>query len=69
MRPRGLVAHVDSKFHGKAIHGSAGHFFSLRHLERTGETISVQSGQLRVEVGPHESHLEDRYGRQGTSAP
>ena len=50
---------VDSKFCGKAIHVSAGHSLSLQYHERKEETISVQSGRLRVEIGPHESQLEE----------
>jgi len=107
-----IFALVDGKFCGKAIHVSEGHSLSLQYHERKEETISVQSGRLRVEVGrdeaaleefelePGESihllpgvrhrvtavvdtvmleasttelydvvRLEDRYGRQGTSAP
>ena len=50
---------VDGKFCGKAIHITAGHALSLQYHERKEETISVQSGRLRVEVGPHESQLEE----------
>ena len=50
---------VDGKFCGKAIHVSEGHSLSLQYHERKEETISVQSGRLRVEVGPHESQLEE----------
>ena len=50
---------VDGKFCGKAIHVSAGHSLSLQDHERKEETISVQSGRLRVEIGPHESQLEE----------
>lgn len=107
-----VFALVDGKFCGKAIHVTQGHALSLQYHERKEETISVQSGRLRVEVGldegaleefeldPGESihlrpgvrhrvtavvdtvmleasttelddvvRLEDRYGRQGTSAP
>jgi mannose-6-phosphate isomerase len=107
-----IFALVDGKFCGKAIHVTQGHALSLQYHERKEETISVQSGRLRVEVGrdeaaleefelePGESihlrpgvrhrvtalvdtvmleasttelddvvRLEDRYGRQGTSAP
>ncbi len=49
---------VDGKFCGKAIHINEGHSLSLQYHERKEETISVQSGRLRVEVGPHESQLE-----------
>lgn len=107
-----LFALVDGKYCGKAIHVSEGHALSLQYHEQKEETISVFSGRLRVEVGEHESsleefelapgesihlrpgtrhrvtalvdtvmleasttqlgdvvRLEDRYGRQGTSAP
>ena len=52
-------AFVDGKFCGKAIHVKDGHSLSLQYHERKEETISVQSGTLRVEVGPHESQLEE----------
>ncbi len=107
-----LFALVDGKFCGKAIHVTEGHALSLQYHERKEETICVQSGRLRVEVGHDEAaleefellpgeavhlrpgvrhrvtalvdtvmleasttelddvvRLEDRYGRQGTSAP
>jgi mannose-6-phosphate isomerase len=107
-----LFALVDGKYCGKAIHVDSGHALSLQYHERKEETISVFSGRLRVEVGEHESsldefelapgesihlrpgvrhrvtalvdtvmleasttelddvvRLEDRYGREGTSAP
>ena len=107
-----VFALVDGRFCGKAIHVNEGHALSLQYHERKEETISCQSGLLRVEVGasedaleefelePGESvhlrpgvrhrvtavvdsvmleasttelddvvRLEDRYGRQGSSAP
>jgi len=107
-----VFALVDGKFCGKAIHVDDGHSLSLQYHEQKEETISVQSGRLRVEIGLHEDELEtfelepgesvhlrpgvrhrvtalgdtvmleasttqledvvrleDRYGRQGTSAP
>ena len=107
-----LFAHVPGRYAGKAIHVSEGHALSLQYHERKEETISCLSGRFRVEVGAHESELEefelapgesihlrpgvrhrvtavgdtvmleasttqlmdvvrleDRYGRQGTSAP
>ncbi len=107
-----IFALVDGKFCGKAIHVSAGHALSLQYHERKEETIAIQSGMARLEVGQHEDELEtidlrtgeavhlpagvrhritaltdivmleasttelsdvvrleDRYGRQGTSAP
>jgi mannose-6-phosphate isomerase-like protein (cupin superfamily) len=107
-----LFALVDGRYAGKAIHVTEGHALSLQYHERKEETISVFSGRLKVEVGEHESsleefelepgesihlrpgvrhrvtalvdtvmleasttelddvvRLEDRYGREGTSAP
>lgn len=107
-----IFALVDGKFCGKAIHINDGHALSLQYHREKEETISVQSGRLRVEIGVHEDQLEtfelepgesihltpgvrhrvtaigdtvmleasttqlldvvrleDRYGRQGTSAP
>ena len=107
-----LFALVDGKYCGKAIHVNEGHALSLQYHEQKEETISVFSGRLKVEVGEHESsleefelepgesihlrpgtrhrvtalvdtvmleasttelgdvvRLEDRYGREGTSAP
>jgi mannose-6-phosphate isomerase-like protein (cupin superfamily) len=107
-----LFALVDGKYCGKAIHVTEGHALSLQYHEQKEETICVFSGRLKVEVGEHESsleefelepgesihllpgvrhrvtalvdsvmleasttelgdvvRLEDRYGRQGTSAP
>ena len=54
-----VFALVDGRFCGKAIHVNAGHALSLQYHERKEETISVQSGRLRVEIGPHESQLEE----------
>jgi len=107
-----LFALVDGRYAGKTIHVNEGHALSLQFHERKEETIAVFSGRLRVEVGVHESaleefvlepgesihlrpgvrhrvtalvdtvmleasttelddvvRLEDRYGREGTSAP
>ena len=50
---------VDGLYCGKAIHVSEGHSLSLQYHERKEETISVQSGRLRVEVGAHEAALEE----------
>ena len=114
-KPWGYEDHfalVDGRYCGKALHINAGQSLSLQYHERKEETISVQSGRLRFEVGPHEDaleafdllpgesvhitpgtrhrmtaledtvvleastteltdvvRLEDRYGREGTSAP
>jgi mannose-6-phosphate isomerase len=107
-----VFALVDGKFCGKAIHVNDGHSLSLQYHVQKEETIAVQSGRLRVEIGLHEDELEtfelapgeaihlrpgvrhrvtalgdtvmleasttqlldvvrleDRYGREGTSAP
>ncbi|MFN2540165.1 MAG: cupin domain-containing protein [Mycobacteriales bacterium] len=107
-----IFALVEGKFCGKAIHVSDGQSLSLQYHQQKEETISVQSGRLRVEIGHDEAaledfhldagesihlrpgvrhrvtalgdtvmleasttelndvvRLEDRYGRQGTSAP
>ena len=54
-----IFALVDGKFCGKAIHVGEGHALSLQYPERKEETISVQSGRLRVEVGLDEQALEE----------
>ena len=54
-----VFAYVEGRFCGKAIHVSEGHSLSLQYHELKEETISVQSGRLRVEVGPHEDALEE----------
>ena len=53
-----VFALVDGKFCGKAIHVNDGHALSLQYHEEKEETISVQSGRLRVEIGEHEDALE-----------
>ena len=53
-----IFALVDGKFCGKAIHVTDGHSLSLQYHEQKEETISVQSGRLRVEIGRHEAALE-----------
>lgn len=107
-----VFALVEGKFCGKVIHVTAGQALSLQYHEHKEETIAIQSGMARLEVGEHEDRLEqvelnvgdavhltpgirhritaltdvvmleasttelddvvrleDRYGRQGTSAP
>ena len=54
-----LFALVDGKFCGKAIHITEGHALSLQYHEQKEETISVQSGRLKVEIGLHEDDLEE----------
>ena len=53
-----IFALVDGKFCGKAIHVRDGHALSLQYHEQKEETISVQSGRLKVEIGLHEDALE-----------
>jgi mannose-6-phosphate isomerase len=53
-----IFALVDGKFCGKAIHVNDGHALSLQYHEEKEETICVQSGRLRVEIGLHEDDLE-----------
>lgn len=50
---------VDGKYCGKALHISAGHALSLQYHERKEETVSVQQGHLRFEIGVHEDSLEE----------
>jgi mannose-6-phosphate isomerase-like protein (cupin superfamily) len=107
-----VFALVDGRYCGKAIHVTAGQALSLQYHERKDETIAVQSGTARLEVGADEHdldefeigpgdavhltpgtrhritavtdvvlleastteledvvRLDDRYGREGTSAP
>jgi mannose-6-phosphate isomerase-like protein (cupin superfamily) len=54
-----IFALVDGKFCGKAIHVTAGHSLSLQYHERKEETIAIQSGVARLEIGPHEDQLEE----------
>jgi mannose-6-phosphate isomerase-like protein (cupin superfamily) len=57
----GHAAHfalVDGKYCGKALHVSAGHALSLQYHEHKEETVSVQSGRLRFDIGPSEDELE-----------
>ena len=107
-----IFALVPGKFCGKAIHVDAGHALSLQYHDTKEETIAIQSGAARLEIGlgdeslesfdllpgeavhirPGTRHritavsdivmleastteledvvrLDDRYGREGTSAP
>jgi len=54
-----VFAHVEGRFCGKAIHVRRGHALSLQYHERKEEIIAVFTGRLRVEVGAHESQLEE----------
>jgi len=49
---------VDGKYCGKALHITAGHALSLQYHEKKEETVSVQHGCLRFEIGLHEDSLE-----------
>jgi len=51
-------AFVDGRYCGKALHITAGQSLSLQYHEHKEETISVKSGRLSFEVGPHEDALE-----------
>jgi mannose-6-phosphate isomerase-like protein (cupin superfamily) len=50
---------VDGRYCGKALHITAGHALSLQYHEEKEETVAVQSGRLRLEVGMSEDALED----------
>ncbi len=49
---------VDGKYAGKAIHITKGESLSLQYHVQKEETVSVQSGRLRFEVGTDEHALE-----------
>jgi mannose-6-phosphate isomerase-like protein (cupin superfamily) len=49
---------VDGLYCGKALHITAGHSLSLQYHEQKEETVSVQSGRLRFEVGTTNDSLE-----------
>ena len=53
-----VFALVEGRYCGKAIHVTAGHALSLQYHERKEETISVQSGRARLEVGESEDAME-----------
>jgi mannose-6-phosphate isomerase len=60
-KPWGHEVHfalVDGKYCGKALHIDAGHALSLQYHEQKEETISVQSGRLRFDVGPSEESMD-----------
>jgi mannose-6-phosphate isomerase len=53
-KPWGYEIHfalVEGRYCGKVLHIDAGQALSLQYHERKEETISVQSGRLRFEVG------------------
>jgi quercetin dioxygenase-like cupin family protein len=49
---------VEGKYCGKLLHVDEGQALSLQYHERKEETISVQSGRLRFEVGENNDGLE-----------
>lgn len=49
---------VDGKYCGKAIHVRAGESLSLQYHVVKDETVSVQTGRLRFEVGADEAAME-----------
>ena len=53
-----IFALCEGKFCGKTLHVNAGHSLSLQYHERKEETIAVQSGHARLEVGPSEHALD-----------
>ena len=54
-----LFALVDGRYAGKIIYVNAGQALSLQFHERKEETIALFCGRLQVEVGEHESTLEE----------
>ena len=54
-----LLAHGPGRYAGKAIHVTAGHALSLQFHQAKEETSSCWSGRFAVEVGEHESSLEE----------
>jgi mannose-6-phosphate isomerase len=60
-KPWGFETHfavVPGNYCGKTLHIRAGEALSLQYHERKEETIAVQSGRLRLEIGPDEARLE-----------
>jgi mannose-6-phosphate isomerase-like protein (cupin superfamily) len=60
-KPSGFETHfavVPGKYCGKTLHIRAGEALSLQYHERKEETIAVQSGRLRFEVGTAAGPLE-----------
>jgi mannose-6-phosphate isomerase-like protein (cupin superfamily) len=60
-KPWGHEVHfalVDGRYCGKVLHIDAGEALSLQYHEEKEETISVQSGRLRFEVGPSVDAME-----------
>ncbi|CAN5863285.1 hypothetical protein BH24ACT3_BH24ACT3_17400 [soil metagenome] len=53
-----VFAFVEGRFCGKAIYVEAGHALSLQYHEEKEETIAVQQGTARLEIGLHEEALE-----------
>jgi mannose-6-phosphate isomerase len=55
-----IFAAVEGKYAGKIIHVTAGNSLSLQYHREKDETISVLSGQARVEYGPAADSLAER---------
>lgn len=53
-----IFALVPGKYCGKTLHVRAGHALSLQYHELKEETMMVQSGRVRLDVGLHESALD-----------
>jgi mannose-6-phosphate isomerase len=60
-KPWGFESHfalVEGKYCGKELHINAGHALSLQYHERKEETVAVQSGRVRFEIGGLDGPLE-----------
>jgi mannose-6-phosphate isomerase len=55
-----IFAAVDGLYAGKIIHVNAGHSISLQYHHSKDETISVLSGQARVQHGPLGGELTEQ---------
>jgi mannose-6-phosphate isomerase len=53
-----IYAHVPGGFAGKALHVRAGCALSLQYHERKDEVVALQSGAIRLEIGPTRDALE-----------
>ncbi len=60
-----IYAAVDGKYVGKIIHVNAGHSLSLQYHEAKEETISVLSGEARIQYGPIDGDLTEADFRPG----
>jgi mannose-6-phosphate isomerase len=60
-----IYAHVPGGFAGKALHVRAGCALSLQYHEHKDEVIALQSGAIRLEIGPSRDALEVVHLRPG----